>query len=849
MSRILVAPTAYKGTMSPAQVCETIASVARSYGHEAVELPLADGGDGTIESLHLACGGDLHDIWVPGPTGDIVEALWLKLGDIAIVELASACGIQYLKSDELSPLFASTDGLGVVLKHCLDSGLKDIVVAIGGSASTDGGSGALRALGAKILDDSGNELAHGGGALANAATIDLSALDKYKSQARIRIACDVTNPLLGTSGTAQVFAKQKGADDYHVLHLESALSHYANLLEHATGKQMRDATGSGAAGGTAFGLACALDAEIISGFDFIAELTNLQNEIANCSLVISGEGKLDQQSIMPDTQSGKVIGKLIDLCRIYDKPLWLICGQVDAEFGINYNWRSVGIEKLQVAAPSDRHAAVSDIQKMTQNLFSTLICLLLVLMLAIGQSSAIAGELEIPPAGISSETIKKFNAGAKLLESGDYQQACDIYAKIVKDSPGWGIANLMYGTALLKVGKTEEALAELLKAETATPDKEQVLVNLGGAYQSLGQRDKALEKFQRYLKLYPNGTYTQNLQDLSNLLLTEQARTKGAVSSKGQDNYFEEAISLGAARWNSAQMPLPIFIESGVGKKGYKESFADALKQAFTDWAAASGGKLSLKFINDPGSALITCKWVDSPNQLIDFSEGGEAMPARMSNGNMSKSALTILTVTAVDQREPSEEYMHYICLHEVGHILGLYSHSSQIGDVMFSVLPAKPSGLLSERDKKTMFMLYAAPDSILKEHPLLARNAALQGHDSSPHNRAIGLNAQGYTAMESKNLKEAVRCFEEAVKLAPDLGYISMNLASAYYNTGITEFNAGRSAQNYFSLAINCARNNKHYDLAKQFCEQTIQLAKSCHDDASKKKYEAIMQGLETGK
>jgi glycerate kinase len=379
MSRILVAPTAYKGTLSPSQVCEAIASVARSYNHDVVELPLADGGDGTIESLHLACGGDLHDLAVPGPIGDVVEALWLSLDDLAVVELASSSGIHYLTNDNLSPLAANTEGLGLVLKHCIELGFKNIVVAIGGSASTDGGSGALRSLGAKLLDASGKEVASGGGALIDLARIDLSALEKYRGKVRIRIACDVANPLLGAHGAAFVFAKQKGADDDQVGHLESALKKFADVLENESGRKLRDAHGAGAAGGTAFGLACALDAEIISGFDFVAELTDLHNKIKECDLVISGEGKLDQQSL-PDLSTkssttskgtGKVIGKLIDLCRIYDKRLWLICAQVDADFGINYNWQSVGIEKLQVAAPPDRKAAVSDVQKMTHKLFAT----------------------------------------------------------------------------------------------------------------------------------------------------------------------------------------------------------------------------------------------------------------------------------------------------------------------------------------------------------------------------------------------------------------------------------------------------------------------------------------------
>lgn len=384
--RYIVCPSAYKGSFSPTQVANAICEGIRRYDANAVvELaPIADGGDGTIEALHVAVGGDVHAISVHGPTGQQVQANWLKLGTHtgfkpgetgsvqgtgfepgelisardgepkppAIVELASACGLAYIAPDHLAPLDATTFGAGEVLKHCLSLGERNIVLAVGGSASTDGGIGILHALGARFFDSNGAIVAPGGRNLCAIASCDLSALTTIRNELKIRVATDVVNPLLGEHGAAAIFAPQKGASDKDVHVLEKGLQHFADFLEGETGKRARELAGAGAAGGVPFGLAVALDATIIPGFKWIAELISLEERIRNADLVISAEGKLDSQSI-----SGKAAGELADLCRKNGKPLWMVPALAEE----NIDWTEYGIQRVSPAAAPGVPASLEDI--------------------------------------------------------------------------------------------------------------------------------------------------------------------------------------------------------------------------------------------------------------------------------------------------------------------------------------------------------------------------------------------------------------------------------------------------------------------------------------------------------
>jgi glycerate kinase len=365
MLKVLIAPAAYKGTLSPGAVAQAIRRGVRQAGGFALSIaPLADGGDGTIEALRLAVGGQLHSLNVRGPNSAQTAAVWLQVsGDFAVVELASACGIGLVPPGELSPLTAHTYGLGQVLVDCLGQGARDIVIAVGGSASTDGGTGALAALGASFLDAAGNALPLGGAALLRLACIQLDRLERLPEGLKVRIATDVESPLTGPGGAAFVFGPQKGASEAECELLDRALGRLAVVMERATGRSLKDAVGSGAAGGAAFGLSSVLGAEIISGFHWVAEQLNLVERIKQADIVVTGEGCLDSQTLQ-----GKGVGQLAQLCRAAKRPLWAISARCDRSI----DWRAQGFERVLSVASSDSQATVSDLESAACRLFAEL---------------------------------------------------------------------------------------------------------------------------------------------------------------------------------------------------------------------------------------------------------------------------------------------------------------------------------------------------------------------------------------------------------------------------------------------------------------------------------------------
>jgi glycerate kinase len=347
--QVLVAPAAFKGTLSPAAVAESIKQgILEAAGEQSISivcLPLADGGDGTVASVHAAIGGKLVQEQVLDALSNPTHAVWLKRNEYALVELAEACGIGKLSAAKvpLKPMQAHTYGLGQLIARAYEAGCSTIDVAVGGSASTDGGMGALKALGAAFLGPNGTEIEQlGGAALAAIRSVDLIDVRAFAKYTKLRVLTDVGSPLLGPQGAAFVFAPQKGADDEQVKLLDSALENFANVLESASGKQCRQLPGTGAAGGTAFGLATALSAEIVGGFECVADLVGLSQRIDNSDLVITGEGCLDQQSLL-----GKVPGRISSLCKDKGKPLWVVAGRTEEPV------LSRDIEKLVVAAPSN----------------------------------------------------------------------------------------------------------------------------------------------------------------------------------------------------------------------------------------------------------------------------------------------------------------------------------------------------------------------------------------------------------------------------------------------------------------------------------------------------------------
>ncbi|MBY4275861.1 glycerate kinase [Rhodococcus fascians] len=302
MTRILLAPDKFKGSLSAAGVARALAEglVAGDASLETVCLPVADGGDGTVDAA-VAAGWDRIAVTCSGPTGEPVDTSYARRGDTAVVELASAVGLELLPDGRPDALGASTFGLGTVIAHALGagsvSGARRIVVGLGGSASTDGGAGMLVALGARILDADGNDVALGGGPLRGAVHLDLSGVLPSARNAVFELACDVDNPLLGVTGAAAVYGPQKGAGPQELLYLEHGMRQWAHLVRNAIGRDVSGLAGTGAAGGTAFGAMAVLGAVAKPGIETVLELIDFGSALASADLVVTGEGSLDEQSL------------------------------------------------------------------------------------------------------------------------------------------------------------------------------------------------------------------------------------------------------------------------------------------------------------------------------------------------------------------------------------------------------------------------------------------------------------------------------------------------------------------------------------------------------------------------
>lgn len=294
--RVVIAPDSFKGSLTSVEVAMALAEGWRAArpDDEVLLAPLADGGEGTLVAIEAAGGWEWRTMQAADPIGRPVAAHWLRSADgrRAVVELAEASGLSRLTAAERDPVGASTQGTGEILRAVLDDGIKSITLGIGGSATTDGGAGILRALGA-VIDH---------------ASVDLAGLDRRLAEVDLRIACDVTNPLLGPNGAAATYGPQKGAAPDDVERLDDALRAFADALEAATGRHERDTPGAGAAGGTGFGLLCLRDRlrslEIVPGVEVVMAAVDLDAKLASADLVITGEGRIDAQTAFGKTALG-----------------------------------------------------------------------------------------------------------------------------------------------------------------------------------------------------------------------------------------------------------------------------------------------------------------------------------------------------------------------------------------------------------------------------------------------------------------------------------------------------------------------------------------------------------------
>ncbi|AWO74406.1 glycerate kinase [Geobacillus thermoleovorans] len=306
--KIVIAPDSFKESLSALEVAEAVERGFRTVFPEGeyVKVPMADGGEGTVRSLVDATGGRIVETEVTGPLGEPVRAFFGLLGDgkTAVIEMAAASGLHLVPRDRRNPLVTTTRGTGELILAALDAGATHLIIGIGGSATNDGGAGMVQALGGRLLDEDGCDIGPGGGALADLHAIDLSGLDPRLGGVRIDVACDVDNPLTGPNGASAIFGPQKGATPDMVAVLDRNLAHYADVIRRDLGKQVGDIPGAGAAGGLGAGLLAFLPAELKRGVEIVIETVQLAERVKDADLVITGEGRIDGQTVFGKTPIG-----------------------------------------------------------------------------------------------------------------------------------------------------------------------------------------------------------------------------------------------------------------------------------------------------------------------------------------------------------------------------------------------------------------------------------------------------------------------------------------------------------------------------------------------------------------
>jgi len=323
--RIVIAPDSFKGSVSALCVAEAMArGVLKVFpGAEVRQVPIADGGEGTVEALVSATGGQLKTTQVSGPLGEKRSAQWGVLGDAstAVIEMAAASGLPLVATGQRDPRITCTYGTGELIRSALDAGLRRIIVGIGGSATNDGGSGMARALGVRFFAEDGSPLPPGGGALARLSHIDISDLDPRLPEAEIMVACDVDNPLCGPRGASAVFGPQKGATAQMVLELDAALKHFADCARVASGRDVATLAGAGAAGGLGAGMMFFTPARLKPGVDIVLDAVGFAGLVKDAAFVITGEGRTDCQ-----TAYGKAPVGVARVAKQFGVPVFCISG-------------------------------------------------------------------------------------------------------------------------------------------------------------------------------------------------------------------------------------------------------------------------------------------------------------------------------------------------------------------------------------------------------------------------------------------------------------------------------------------------------------------------------------------
>lgn len=345
--KIIIAPDSFKESLSALE--KAADAIERGFksvfpGADYRKLPMADGGEGTVQSLVDATNGRIIEQVVTGPLGEPVRAFFGMMGDgrTAVIEMAAASGLHLVPVDKRNPLITTTRGTGELIGAALDAGAERLIIGIGGSVTNDGGAGMIQALGGRLLDNSGREMA-GGGALSQLASIDVGGLDSRLRNVKLEVACDVDNPLTGPKGATAVFGPQKGATADMLDVLDQNVSHFADMTEKELGSTFRDTEGAGAAGGLGWSLLTYLQADLKRGIDIVLEAVDFENIVQDADLVITGEGRIDSQTVHGKTPIG-----VAKAAKSYDVPVIGIAGSVSRDSDAVYQH---GIDALFSIVP------------------------------------------------------------------------------------------------------------------------------------------------------------------------------------------------------------------------------------------------------------------------------------------------------------------------------------------------------------------------------------------------------------------------------------------------------------------------------------------------------------------
>ncbi len=345
--RILIAPQSLKGSLTAAEAGSAIAQGVRVvYPKAEIEVvPVADGGEGTVQALVDASGGKIIQKMVTGPLGEPVQAFFGLMGDgsTAVIEMAACAGLPLVPPEKRDPRITTTYGVGELILAALDHGSRHFIIGIGGSATNDGGAGMAQAVGAALLSVQGTEITRGGAALATLTHISTSTMDPRLQECTLEVACDVTNPLCGPTGATAVYGPQKGATPEMVEELDKALAHYAQIIKQDLGMSVRDIPGAGAAGGLGAGLMAFLHAKLRPGAQIVFEAVDLEERIRTADLVITAEGQIDAQ-----TAYGKSVGAVAEIAKRYDLPVLAFAGSLGDNYQVVYK---LGVDAV-TALPS-----------------------------------------------------------------------------------------------------------------------------------------------------------------------------------------------------------------------------------------------------------------------------------------------------------------------------------------------------------------------------------------------------------------------------------------------------------------------------------------------------------------